>query len=161
MDTVSKLSREEIFAETIKGLQSMTDDTAKAALANDLFGRSGQEILPLLNQTAESTDALMKKAQDYGFIMSDKAVTASAEFTDSLDLLSHTSTGLKNKFIGEFLPSVTKITDGLALFVHGRYQRTGSDQRRHTRFYRQSFSINAGSGACWWRDRRSAGHVDP
>lgn len=119
MDDVSTLSREEIFAKTIAGLQDMTDETAKAALANDLFGRSGQEILPLLNQTAESTEALRKKAIDYGFVMSDAAITASVNFTDSLDLLSHTATGLKNNLMAEFLPSVTTAMDGLSLLLTG------------------------------------------
>ncbi len=47
-EDLANKSREDIFAMTIAGLQKMTDDTEKAALANDMFSRSGQEMIPLL-----------------------------------------------------------------------------------------------------------------
>ena len=42
----------------------MADSTDRAALANDLFGKSGQNLTPLFNETAESTAELMKAAED-------------------------------------------------------------------------------------------------
>lgn len=47
MDELNKMSREEAFEATIKGFQGMEDSTERAALANDLFGRSGQNLTPL------------------------------------------------------------------------------------------------------------------
>ena len=112
-------SREEIFAKTISGLQQMTDDTEKAALANDLFGKSGQEIIPLLNQSSESTEALIQKAHDLGLIMSDEAVQASVAFTDSLDSLNRATEGVKNRLSAEFLPGITEVIDGLTGLLTG------------------------------------------
>ena len=123
MNDLNKMSREEAFGAVIKGFQGMADSTERAALANKMFGRSGQELTPLFNQSAKSTDELLKKAEDYGMIMSDKAVKASATFKDSLTTLQMTMTGLKNKMMGVFLPSATKVTDGLAKMFTGDYKK--------------------------------------
>lgn len=117
------MSREEVFAATIKGLQGMGDTTERAALANKLFGKSGQEIIPLLNQSAESTEELMKKAEELGLIMSDEAVKASADFQDALDTLGRTATGLKNKLGAELLPSLTQGMAGLTDILAGNVEQ--------------------------------------
>lgn len=119
MEDLSKMSREEVFEATIKGFQGMADSTERAALANDLYGKSGQNLTPLFNQSAEQTQEQIELAEKYGMVMSDKAVKASAAFKDSLTTLSMTFQGLKNRMMGEFLPSLTNVTDGLAKLFAG------------------------------------------
>lgn len=51
-----------------------------------------------------------------------EAVAASAAFEDSLIKLSHTAGGLKNRMVGELLPGITQITDGLADLLAGNEQ---------------------------------------
>ena len=114
MDDLKGKSREEIFAATVEALQNVTDETEKAALANDMFGKSGQDLLPLLNQSTEETQALLEEAEKYGMVMSDDAVKASAAFEDSLSKLQGTMGGLKNRMVGELLPGITQIMDGLS-----------------------------------------------
>ena len=113
------LSREDIFNLTVKRLQEMKDGTERAALANTIFGKSGQGLAPLLNQTAEATQDLMDKANELGFVMSDEAVDASVKFTDSMDTLKRTFEGVKNSITSELLPGLTSITDGLTLLLTG------------------------------------------
>lgn len=113
------MSREDIFALTVKRMQEMGDTTDRAALANTIFGKSGQNLAPLLNQTAEATQDLKDKAHDLGFVMSDEAVDASVKFTDSMDTLKRTFEGVKNSIMSELLPGLTSITDGLALLLTG------------------------------------------
>ena len=55
-------------------MQGMADTTERAALANDLFGKSGQNLTPLFNETTESTEKLKQAAHELGFVMSDEAV---------------------------------------------------------------------------------------
>lgn len=111
---LKKMSREEIFEKLIAQLQKMPESTKRAALANKLFGRSGQELTPLLNQSAESTKNLIEQANKLGIVMDDKGVKASANFQDSLTTLKMTADGLKNSLMTKFLPSLTSVTDGLA-----------------------------------------------
>ena len=119
MEDLSTMSREDIFAKVVEGMQSMADSTDRAALANDLFGKSGQNLTPLFNETAESTAALKQAAHDLGFVMSDEAVAASADFNDSLDTLQRTFTGVKNNIMGDLLPSFTEIMTGLSELLVG------------------------------------------
>ncbi len=114
MSDLKTMSREDIFAATIAGFQNMSDSTERAALANDLFGKSGQNLTPLFNESAESTRELMQAAEDLGFVMSNKAVKASADFNDSLDTLQKTFGGVKNNIVGELLPGFTTIMYGLS-----------------------------------------------
>lgn len=119
MDDISTMSREDLFAKTIAGFQGMADSTDRAALANDLFGKSGQNLAPLFNQSAEATKALIKEAHNYGMVLSDEGVKASADFEDSLTRMQGTLNGLKTGMMSEFLPALTSIMDGFSAVASG------------------------------------------
>ena len=119
IDDVQNLSREDVFALTVQRLQNVTDETEKAALANDLFGKSGQELMPMFNMTNEETQKLIEEAEKYGMVMSDDAVKASADFNDSLTRLQKTTTGVKNKLTSTLLPGITKVMNGFSDLLSG------------------------------------------
>ena len=120
MEDISTMSREDLFKATIKGFQGMADSTERAALANDLFGKSGQNLAPLFNMTADETQGLIDKANDLGMVMSDEGVKGSANFTDAMTTLNGTITGLKNNLMTQFMPSLTEVTEGLAEAFSGK-----------------------------------------
>lgn len=128
MADLENKSREDIFAMAVAGLQNMTDETEKAALANDMFGRSGQEMIPLLNQSAESTQELIDKAREMGLVLSDDAVTAAVNYTDSMDTLKRTFSGVKNQISAELLPGFTSILDGLSGLLVGQDEASAKIQ---------------------------------
>lgn len=119
MEDLATMSREDVFAATITGFQGMADSTERAALANDLFGKSGQELTPLFNTSVEETQALMAATEELGMIMSDDAVQAAANYQDSLDTLKRTFGGVKNSLMSEFMPSITSVMDGLTALLSG------------------------------------------
>ena len=119
LEDISNMSREEVFESVISGFQRMEDSTERAALANDLFGRSGQNLTPLFNQSVEETQALAQAAEDLGLIMSDDAVKASADYQDALDTMQRSMAGLKNNMMGNFLPGITSVMDGLTELFTG------------------------------------------
>lgn len=119
LDQLKGKSREEVFAATVKALQKVKDNTEKAALANDLFGKSGQDLMPMFNQTNEETERLMKNAEDLGLVMSNDAVAASATFQDSLTDLQGVISGTKNALVSEFLPGATDVIQGITGLFSG------------------------------------------
>lgn len=119
MDDIKNMTREEVFEAAIKGFQNMSESTERAALANDIFGRSGQELTPLFNMTNEETQKLIDTANQYGMVMSEDAVNASATFQDSLTTMTTTMSGLKNNMLSQFLPSFSMVMDGLSAVFAG------------------------------------------
>ena len=118
-------STEDVLLSTIDALSNMEDETQRNSLANSVFGKSYQEILPLLNSGSDGIRQLMDEAEQYGMVMSDDAVKASAAFEDSLTKLKGTITGVKNALMSQLLPGFTSITDGFAELVSGNEE--GSD----------------------------------
>lgn len=102
-------SQEEVFEDTIKALQSMDNETERAALATELFGKAGVEMAPLLNQTAESTEALKNKAHELGMVMSDETIDAGVTFTDTVDTIKRSISGMMNNLGGTVLPIVQSV----------------------------------------------------
>ena len=118
-EEVANSSKEELFEKTVKGLAAMEDSTERTALASKLLGRAGADMAPLLNQGSDAIEEQMEIAEKYGMVMPEATVKASAAFQDSMTTLQMTAEGLKNRLLGEFLPAMTKVTDGLALMFTG------------------------------------------
>lgn len=118
-EEVANLSQEELFERTVKGLSDMEAGTERTALATELLGRAGADLGPLLNEGSDAIEEQMEIAEKYGMVMSDEAVKASADFEDSLTTMNMTMTGLKNRMMGQFLPAVTDVTDGLGKIFAG------------------------------------------
>ena len=78
------MSAEEQFDAVIRGLQGISDEGERTRLAMELLGKSGQELGPLLNTTAEDTQKLKDDVYALGGVMSNEAVKASADYKDSL-----------------------------------------------------------------------------
>ena len=115
---------EDVLVDSLNALANMTDETKRNAMAQDLFGRSYAEMLPLLNAGGDSLKELMQEAEDYGMVMSDEAVKASAAYNDSLLKLQNTFTGVKNSIGAEFLPAITQIMDGMSDLLNGNENAT-------------------------------------
>lgn len=85
-DSTGKLKDQETMMwEAMSALQKMENQTEKAALATDLFGRSGTELMPLLNGASGSIEEMKEKAHELGLVLSDDAIDAGVVFTDTLD----------------------------------------------------------------------------
>lgn len=113
------LDKETQFNKVIAGLQGVADEAERSRLATELFGRGAMELGPLLNTSAEDTEAMRQQVHDLGGVMSDEAVKNSAAFQDSLQNLQYSLQGLTNGAVAEFLPSITTIMDGLSAAFSG------------------------------------------
>ena len=111
MEELQGMSREDVFNAVIKSMQGMEDSAERAALANDLFGRSGQELTALFNSTAESTEELKQKAHDLGMVMTDDAVQAGVDLNDTLDTAKRSITSVKNVIGSAAIPVVEKFAN--------------------------------------------------
>jgi soluble cytochrome b562 len=77
--------QETMMNEVMIALADMPNGTEKARLATELFGRSGAELMPMLNQGSEAMLELTQRSHDLGLIMSDEAVNAGVVLGDTMD----------------------------------------------------------------------------
>lgn len=108
-------SSQDVFNETIKALGNMENETERDATAMDIFGKSAQELNPLIKGGAEQLEELGQKAQDMGLILSQDALDAANDLQDSIDLLKATTSAAITKIGADLskylIPVIEKIED--------------------------------------------------
>ena len=102
-------SSEDVMFDTMAALQGIEDADQKAALAVKLFGKSGQELMPLLNGQAGSIDEMKKKAHELGLVMSDEMIDSGVGLTDTLDQTKRAFSAIITQLGGAFMPIVQKV----------------------------------------------------
>lgn len=122
-EEVKTLSQEDLFGRVIEGLQNMEEGTERTAIASKLLGRGATELGALLNTSAEDTQKMKNRVNELGGVMSADAVKASAAFKDSLQDLQTSFDGLKRNLLGSFMPSMTKVMDGLTEIMAGNFDK--------------------------------------
>ena len=110
-DQLQGKSQEEVFEMTITALQGVQDETERAALANQLFGRSGQELAPLLNAGAGSVEELKQKAHELGLVLDDETIDAGVNMTDALDTMHRAFTTMGAGIASAVMPLITQFAD--------------------------------------------------
>jgi hypothetical protein len=81
------LAPDEQFKLFAERLSKVENPTLRAALAMDVFGKSGTKLLPLMNDGAAGIEALQEKARKLGLTISTEDAAAAEEFGDTLDVL--------------------------------------------------------------------------
>ena len=120
------LSVEDSLKKVVEQFQGMEAGAKKTKLAVDIFGRTGQELLPLLNQEKGSIDDLFQSYEDLGLIISEDAVKASEEMGDQLTLLKK-SFKVASVAIGTaFMPALNSVVTGLLEMARG--SESGAEQ---------------------------------
>lgn len=102
-------SQEEVLWDVIDAFQNMEDSAEKSRLAQELFGRQGQEITPMLNAQAGSLEEMRNQAHEYGLILSDEVIDAGVEFTDLMDTFERQTDMIKTSIGGAVLPIVNQL----------------------------------------------------
>lgn len=101
-------SQEDVMWETLSALQGMTNEAEKARLASQLFGKSGTELLPLLNSASGSIEEMKQKAHDLGLVLSDDTIDAGVKLTDTMDQAKRSLSAVGTTLGAELIPYVQK-----------------------------------------------------
>ena len=121
MQEVSEMAKspEDAFSQIISKLQEMPEGAERTAIATELLGRSAMELGPLLNTSAEETQAMKDRVHELGGVMSDEAVKAAATFQDNLQDLQTAMSGVKRNIMEELLPGLNTLMDGFTRLISG------------------------------------------
>lgn len=106
---------DDILADVAKKMASYQDGTAKTALAQDLFGRSGAQLIPLLNDLGTKGFAVVRKeAEAYNQVIGEEQAKNSEVFHDNLTKLSQAASGFANAVIKDLLPGMVQLSNQFA-----------------------------------------------
>ena len=101
--------QETMMWEAMTALQGMENQTEKAALATDLFGKAGSEMMPLLNGAAGSVEAMKDQAHELGLVINDEAIDAGVAYTDKMDQLKRSFQAASTTAGAALLPIITTV----------------------------------------------------
>ena len=108
----------EVLLDVANRFSRMEDGAGKAALAQDIFGRSGMELIPLLNQGAAGLKEEAEMAKTLGVVFSTEAAANADEFNDAMRDLRAVLEGMRNDIGNALIPVFTRLaeaaTEGLA-----------------------------------------------
>lgn len=110
----------------------MEDGTAKAALAQKIFGKSGMDLIPILNEGRAGILAMGDEAERLGLVMSQEVAAAADQFDDTLTQVKAAATGLSVSIGQALLPSLTRaaeeMRDGIATVTDFAKEHQGLTQ---------------------------------
>ena len=102
---------DEILLEVADKFAVLEDGAAKAALAQELFGRSGAQLIPLLNKGRDGIAELTAEADRLGLTIDSSAAAAAERFNDNITRLQSATKGLVNQTTAQLLPTLEAISD--------------------------------------------------
>lgn len=111
-DASGKLkSSDEVFKEVARRFAAMPDGVEKTAAAVAIFGRSGADLIPLLNAGASGLRGFADEAQRLGRIIDGDTAKASENFNDNITRLKAGASGLALAIGKEVLPELNRLIE--------------------------------------------------
>lgn len=103
-----------IILDVADAFARLEDGATKTALAQKLFGRSGTELIPLLNSGARGIKELGDEAERIGLVFREDAAKQAEIFNDSLTRMQGAITGVGRQIAVSMLPALSDIADEMA-----------------------------------------------
>lgn len=101
-------SADAVFEDIAEALSKLPDGAQKTAAAMKLFGRSGAEIIPLLNAGRAGLAGYREEAERLGLVLSTETAKAAEEFNDNLARINSALQGFTLQVAG---PAIDVLAD--------------------------------------------------
>lgn len=138
------LALNEAFLQIADSLKVVGNEADRAALANEIFGRSGQELTNLINQGSEAIRQQRAEAESLGIVLKDDAAKGLEELGDAQERISMAWEGAWNGMtvaLKDWLGAIFDITaeiftlgDAMTMTFNGTrlaLDRANADIRQH------------------------------
>lgn len=111
---------ESVLLDTIHALQIMADETERNAISSTLLGGTGEKLIPIYNQSAESLDYLLEKKKELGIMTGDE-IEALKDVSEALIDYEERTNHAKDTIAAEFAPALAEFyeTAGQGLLALG------------------------------------------
>lgn len=115
-DVKSTIAREGLDAaleQIADRFKAMPDGAKKGAAAVDIFGKSGRELIPLLNAGGAGIRELRQEARDLGVVIDEADAKSLEGFGDTIDRIKSALIGFRNQAVTALLPVLQEMATKL------------------------------------------------
>ena len=106
-------SQADVMTDLADRFAQMQDGATKTALAQEIFGRSGANLIPMLNAGSDGLQRMGDEAERLGLVFDTQTAQAAERLNDNIARLRATATGAARDFSGPIIKSLADFTDGL------------------------------------------------
>lgn len=110
-------SANDVFYETIDALGDVKNETERDAMAMDIFGRSAQDLNPLIIQGSDTLKAYAQEAHNVGYVLNNEELSALGAVDDAYQRLQKSQEGAKNQLSAEFAPYLTEFYEKITKLI--------------------------------------------
>ncbi|GAG88856.1 unnamed protein product, partial [marine sediment metagenome] len=89
------------------------------ALAADIFGRAGTQLLPMLANGTEGLTEMREEAHKLGIVFDQEAANKAAELTDAMTRVKQATSGLKMAIADKLIPSLMPLIKRIEEVISG------------------------------------------
>lgn len=108
---------EDVFAEIIDALGKMDDETRRDATAMTLFGKSAQDLNPLIAAGGDAIKDYTREAHEMGYVLDTETLNSLGAVQDGFDRFKALGTAVKNQIGAALAPTIEKLTKKLTDLV--------------------------------------------
>lgn len=101
-----------VLYDTADAFAGIKDGAGKTALAMEIFGKSGAELIPLLNGGADGLREMASMAEKLGLVISADTAEAADRFNDTMELVGQGSQGVARTLAAQMLPVLQDLAGG-------------------------------------------------
>ena len=113
------LSPEAAFEKFLVAIANLEDPLKRAAVAQDIFGRAGVDLIPIMSDGVDGLRAMREEAHELGIVFDQEAADAAAKFNDSLTVMRGQIKGVTMVMAEEWLPTIQTAIELLAELAKG------------------------------------------
>lgn len=110
-------SSQDVFYEAVDAIGALANETDREVAAQQLFGKSYQDLMPLINAGTESLKAYAEEARGAGLILSDEMVKQLGSFDDAMERTEAQMSGIGRQLAVIFLPALQSVGTGISEFL--------------------------------------------
>lgn len=108
---------EDVYWDVIDALKGITDQTERDSISMQLFGKSAQELNPLIKIGSEGVAKFTKEAENMGAVLDEKTLNSLGATDDAIQRLTQAGDIAKRKFGAEMAPALTEAADKITAKV--------------------------------------------
>lgn len=108
----------DILPQLADGFERTRDGANKTALALTLMGKSGADMIPMLNAGAAGLNLMKLEAEQLGLVISEKTFKAAEEFNDNLSRMQKVGTGATTVLAGALAPALKDLSGTMVRLIN-------------------------------------------